>query len=58
VTLNDRGIVLDGGASFNTIDGNTALNNRDIDLEDDNPGCGGNSWFSNTFRIANQGCIS
>jgi parallel beta-helix repeat protein len=57
-TLNILGIWVGHGASSNTIQGNTALNNRDWDLEDQNPGCDANTWSGNTFGKANQPCAA
>src|SRR5712692_3727930 len=51
------GIHLDTGATDNRIHKSRALGNGSFDLEDDNPGCHANTWGSNTFGVANQGCI-
>ena len=57
VTLNLRGIVveLDYPANTgNTLQGNTALTNANVDLEDDNPptpACA-NTWLQDTFQTA------
>jgi len=51
------GIHLDTGATDNRIHKSRALGNGSFDLEDDNLGCDANTWGSNTFGVANQGCI-
>jgi len=51
------GIDLDWGATNNFVDHNTATGNGANDLEDNNPACDANTWKSNTFGSANQGCI-
>jgi parallel beta-helix repeat protein len=43
--------------SSNHINGNTALGNPAIDLDDDNANCDDNKWNGNTFNTANQPCI-
>jgi parallel beta-helix repeat protein len=59
VNGNPVGIQILGGlgSSFNTIQSNTALGNTTFDLQDDSPDCGTNTWRSNIFGTANQGCI-
>jgi parallel beta-helix repeat protein len=41
----------------NRISGNTALNNGDFDLVDENTNCDSNMWKNNTFVTANRTCI-
>jgi parallel beta-helix repeat protein len=48
-TLNNVGIWVGNGAGGNTLQGNTALDNRDVDLEDQNFGCDSNAWNNNKF---------
>ena len=50
--LNVRGIWVVQGTG-NSIQGNTALDNRDWDLGDQNPGCDSNVWSSNQFVTDN-----
>jgi parallel beta-helix repeat protein len=52
------GIRLNTGATGNSIRNSKALDNGSFDLEDDNLGCDANAWGSNTFGVANQGCIN
>lgn len=52
------GIHLDTGATGNRIHNSKALGNGSFDLEEDNLGCDANAWGSNTFGVANQGCIN
>jgi parallel beta-helix repeat protein len=47
--LNVIGIQVEQNSSENTLQGNTALTNANVDLEDDNPGCDSNVWSNNTF---------
>jgi parallel beta-helix repeat protein len=47
--LNIFGILVGQDCTGNTFQGNTALTNFNIDLEDDNPGCDSNVWTGNTF---------
>jgi parallel beta-helix repeat protein len=53
VTLNVLGIWDEAGATGNMIQGNTALNNGNWDLEDDNANCDSNAWSSNKFVTDN-----
>jgi parallel beta-helix repeat protein len=50
--LNVIGIVVQQGTG-NTLQGNTALSNANIDLEDDNPNCDSNTWANNKFVTDN-----
>jgi parallel beta-helix repeat protein len=54
----DDGIDVQSGATSNFIDHNTALGNSNNDLKDHNTNCDSNTWKSNTFSTANQGCIN
>jgi hypothetical protein len=56
---NSVGIEIMSGSTGNDVDGNTALRNIQIDLQDDNPGCDSNKWHGNQFDpgSANQPCI-
>jgi parallel beta-helix repeat protein len=49
--LNIHGILIEQDCTGNTLSANSALTNRDADLEDDNapaPSCP-NTWLTNTF---------
>jgi parallel beta-helix repeat protein len=48
-SLNFVGISVDAGHTGNTLQGNTALTNRDYDLADWNGNCAANAWSNNTF---------
>ena len=50
---NVLGFRVDYGATSNTFQFNTALDNRDWDLGDQNPGCDSNVWSSNQFVTDN-----
>jgi len=52
------GIRLNTGTTGNSIRNSKASDNGSFDLEDDNLGCDANAWGSNTFGVANQGCIN
>lgn len=45
----DAGIVLTGGAHGTAVRGNTAFHNARVDMQDDNPGCVTNTWWTNFF---------
>jgi parallel beta-helix repeat protein len=47
--LNVIGIQVVQNSSDNTLQGNTALTNGNVDLEDDNPNCDSNTWANNKF---------
>jgi parallel beta-helix repeat protein len=50
---NVRGILLEAGAAGNSVHGNTAQNNSDWDLGDQNPCCISNDWSNNRFVTDN-----
>ncbi len=54
---NVTGLHLLEGSTFNEITRNTAIENTEIDLVDDNPDCDNNRWKRNRFGTANQDCI-
>jgi parallel beta-helix repeat protein len=58
VTLNVLGIWLELGATGNSIQDNTALDNGDWDLGDQNPGCDSNTWAGNEFNTDNVAGLS
>jgi parallel beta-helix repeat protein len=49
VNFNYTGIQVEQNCSNNSLQGNTALTNANVDLEDDNPGCDSNVWTGNKF---------
>lgn len=51
------GIALNLGSANNVVKHNTATGNALFDLSDANPGCGSNTWQSNTFGTRSQACI-
>lgn len=53
---NANGLHLVAG-SGNNVTGNTSLNNRAYDMQDNNPNCDSNKWEGNKFNTANQPCI-
>jgi parallel beta-helix repeat protein len=60
-TFNNNGqsgiIIASGTGTGNNLHQNTAQNNGIVDLEDDNPNCGSNTWNQNIFGTASQPCI-
>lgn len=54
-----QGIQMELNANLNLIKSNTAKNNGDVDLQDQSPGCGDNTWQTNNFVTADPAsCIN
>jgi parallel beta-helix repeat protein len=55
---NETGISInDDTAHGNVVEGNTALGNSSVDLEDVNATCDSNTWMGNCFGTKSQDCI-
>ena len=52
-----NGIQVNSNSTNAQITGNEARGNDNYDLDDENGGCGANSWRSNIFVTSNQACI-
>ena len=51
------GFRISGSSINNAVESNTASDNRFFDLFESQPGCGSNTWKSNTFGTRNRSCI-